>query len=77
LWFRERYLELLTAEAVPAVRQAVGPGNQRRTVRPVADRLRRVRIEYGQSVGLEQSDTAADFDDDRALVSAADFKLCS
>jgi hypothetical protein len=64
-----------SVEAVAAVGEAVGPGDQRRPVGAVADRPERIGIEDRPAADLVLAHPAADLDDRRPLLAVGDLVL--
>jgi hypothetical protein len=71
----ERHLEFLVVEAVTAVCEAVGPGDERGAMSPVADGSAGIRVQNWSVSHDVLPHATAYFDDRRALVAASDLKL--
>jgi ribokinase len=71
----QRDLILDAVEAVAAVGEAVGPGDQGSSVGAVADRPDRVALEHGSVPGQVLAHSATDLDDRRSLLAMSDLVL--
>ena len=71
----ERGLEVTAVPFEAPVGQAVGPGNQRRPMRAVADRIERIGVEHRPIADEVLPNPAADLDNRRRLLTVSDFVL--